>query len=152
MDASQSAVFGSAWTVSHVHFIGVAKNPSGELTDLLHFRAELQSTKSSCMVEVQVDTQTLARLLKQLGTGISGHRHSNSGARPRTIVRLVEELLAIDLSFDGSDHWDPVRSPRWHLGERAMARLTENSLKDNNRERHLSPRFLTFVGNILRST
>ena len=152
MSASQSAVSSSVWTVSHVHFIGVAKNPSGELTDLLHFRAELQSTKSSCMVEVQVDARTLDRLLRQLGTGISGHRHSHSGARPRTITKLIEELLAIDLSFNGSDHWDPVRSPRWQLGERAMTCLTENPLKDNNRERHLSPRFLTFVGNILRST
>ena len=141
MNASHSEISGSVWTVSHVDFIGVAKNPSGELTDLLYFRAEMQSTKSSCMVKVQVDARVLDRLLKRLGTRVSAHRHSNGGARPRTIAKLIEELLTIDLSFDGRDHWDPVRSPRWQLGERAMARLTENSPKDNNTEYDLSPDF-----------
>jgi hypothetical protein len=151
MNPSRSTNFGSLWEVSHVHFIGVVKNSSGELTSLLHFKAELRSTKSRCAVEVQIDARSLDRLLKRLGMGIEGHRHSNNGAQPRTITKLIEELLAIDLSFEGSNHWDPVRLPRWQLGERAMARLTEDSLKDNNSERHLSPRFLAFVGNLLRS-
>jgi hypothetical protein len=152
MNASQSAVSGSVWTVSHVHFIGVAKNPSGELTNLLRFKAELGSTTSSCVVEVRVDGRTLDRLLKRLGMGKGSHEQSNNGAQPRTIMNLIEELLTIDLSFDGSNHWDPVRFPRWQSGERAMARLIEDSLKANNSERHLSPLFLTFVRNLLRST
>ena len=151
MDASESTVSDCVWTVSQVHFVGVAKNPSGELTDFLHFRAGLESAKSCCVVEVQVDARALDRLLKRLGTGISEHRHPDSGARRRTISKLVEELLAIDLSFDGSAHWDPVRSPQWQLGERAMGGIAGDSLKVN-REHRLSPRFLTFVGNLLRST
>ena len=153
MNAEQSAVSSGLWTVSHVYFIGVAKNPFGEATTLLNFKAELQSAESRCVVEIQIDALTLNRLLKQLEqTGKKSHRNPNHGAQPRTITKLIEELLTLDLSFDGSNYWDPVRFPRWQLQEEAIARHTEDAVKGNKSERHLSPRFLTFVGNLLRST
>jgi hypothetical protein len=109
------------WTVSHVHFMGVAKNLSGELINLLRFKAELRSGEARSEVEVRVDPRALDRLLKRLGMGSNHVRHSNNGTQPRTITKVIEELLAVDLSFGGSGHWDPVRFPRWELGETAMA-------------------------------
>lgn len=152
MNASRSVTLNSIWTVSHVHFVGVAKSASGELTHLLQFRAELRSAESTCFVEVEVDARTLDRLLKRLANGTNVHRQSNKGAQPRTIAELIQELLTIDLSFEGSDRWDPVVSRRWRLEEKAVARLSEGSLKDNGGERHLPQQFLTFVGNIFHST
>lgn len=152
MNVSRSVTFNSTWTVTHVHFVGVAKSPCGELTNLLHFQAELRSAESTCFVEVEVDARALDRLLKRLAKGSSVHRHSENGPRPRTITKLIEELLSIDLSFDGSDRWDPVRSPHWRLEERVMSRLLEDSPTNNISERHSSPRVLTLVENIFRST
>ena len=152
MNASRSVTLNSTWTVSRVHFVGVAKSASGELTNLLQFQAELRSTESTCFVEVEVDARTLDRLLKRLANGTNVHGRSNKGAQPRTIAELIQELLAIDLSFEGSDRWDPVVSRRWRLEEKEMARLSEGSLKHNGSERHLPQQFLTLVGNIFHST
>ena len=152
MNASRSVPFNSIWTVSHVHFVGVAKSTSGDLTNLLQFQAELRSTQSTCFVEVEIDARALDRLLKQLAKGRNVHGQSNKRAQPSTIAKLIRELLTIDLSSEGRDRWDPVRSPVWRLEEKAMARLSEGSLKDNGGERHLPQQFLTFVGNIFHST
>jgi hypothetical protein len=152
MNASRSVSCNNTWTVNQVHFVGVAKSTSGELTNLLQFQAELRSTESTCLVEVEVDARALDRLLKRLATGTSVHGQSSKGAQPRTIAKLIQELLTIDLSFEDSDRWDPVRSPRWRLEETGMAPVSEGSLKDDGNERHSNQRFLTFVGNIFRST
>lgn len=151
MNASRSVTLSSTWTVGHVNFVGVAKNASGELTNLLQFQAELRSAESTCVVEVEVDARTLHRLLRRLATGTNVHGQSNKGAQPRTIAKLIQELLTIDLSFEGSDRWDSVVSRRWRLEEKEMARLSDTSLKDNGGDRHLPQQFLTFVGNIFHS-
>jgi hypothetical protein len=108
------------WTVSHVHFAGVAKGFAGQFINILRFKAELRSGEACCEVDVQVDPRALDRLLKRLGMGTS-HMRRQSDAQPHTITDIIEELLAVDLSFDGSGHWDPVRFPRCQLGEAAMA-------------------------------
>jgi len=41
-------------------------------------------------------------------------------------------LLAIDLSSDKADRWDPVRFTHRQLGESSMAGFTEDSLVDGN--------------------
>jgi hypothetical protein len=109
------------WTVRQVHFVGVAKNPSGELTNLLRFRAHLQSAKSQCVVEVQADARSLYRLLKRLEMATTSPRQPQHAAEARNITKLIEELLAIDLSSDEADHWDPVRFTHWELRENTMA-------------------------------
>lgn len=150
MSASQSAESGNVWRVSHIYFRGVVTTASGEFTNLLQFKAELRSTKSSCVVDVRVDGRALHRLVKRIETGTSIQEQSNHRAL-RTITKVIEELLAIDLSFDGANHWDPVQFPQWQLEERAITPFLEGSLKDNGSEHHSAPRFLAFVGNLLRS-
>ena len=121
MNPYQSVVSGRIWTVAHVDFRGVVRNVSGELTDLLSFRAELLSGESRCVVEVQVDARTLDHLLKEIETAANVARHPDHAARTWKITNAIEELLAVDLSFS----WDPVRFPRWQLGEKAGHVLEE---------------------------
>jgi hypothetical protein len=97
---------------------------SGQFMNVLCFKAELRSGEACCEADVQVDPRALDRLLKRLGVGTSHGRH-RSDPRPRTITQIIEALLAVDLSFSGSGHWDPVRFPRWQLGEAAMATFTD---------------------------
>ena len=121
-----------SWTVLHVHFVGVARNVSGELTNFLRFRAQLQSAKSQCVVEVQVDARSFYRLLKRLGMATTSPRQPQRTAQARSITRVIEELLAIDLSSEEADRWDPARFMHWQLGESAMADFTEDSLVNGN--------------------
>ena len=125
-DARQS------WTVRHVHFVGVARNLSGELTNFLRFRAQLQSAKSQCVVEVQVDARSFYRLLKRLGMATTSPRQPQHAGQARSITKVIEELLDIDLSSNEADRWDPARFTHWQLGESAMVGFTEGSLVDRN--------------------
>jgi len=121
-----------SWTVRHVHFVGVDRNASGELTNFLRFRAQLQSAASQCIVEVQVDARSFYRLLKRLGMTRTSSRPPRHGVQARNITKVIEELLAIDLSSDKADRWDPVRFTHRQLGESSMAGFTEDSLVDGN--------------------
>jgi hypothetical protein len=121
-----------SWTVRHVHFVGVARNVPGELTNFLRFRAQLQSATSQCVVEVQVDARSFYRLLKRLGMARANSGQPQHGVQTRNITKVIEELLAVDLSSDEADRWDPVRFTHWQLGESSMAGFTEGSLVDGN--------------------
>jgi hypothetical protein len=120
------------WTVRHVYFVGVARSPSGELTNFLRFRAQLQLATSQCAVEVQVDAGSFYRLLKRLGMLATSPRQPQHATPARNITEVIERLLAVDLSSDETERWDPARLTRWQLGERAMASFTEDSLVDRN--------------------
>jgi hypothetical protein len=111
------------WVVNHVHFMGVGRSLSGEFINVLRFKAELRSGQARSEVEVRVDARALDRLLKRLGMGVGHIRHPNNGTKHLTITKVIEELLAVDLSLGGTDYWDPVRFPRWELGEKAMDNL-----------------------------
>jgi hypothetical protein len=111
------------WGVNHVHFMGVGRSLSGEFINVLRFKAELRSGQARTEVEVRVDARALDRLLKRPGMGTGHIRHPNNGTKHLTITKVIEELLAVDLSLGGTDYWDPVRFPRWELGEKAMANL-----------------------------
>ena len=125
-----------SWTVSQVQFVGVAKNLSGELTNFLKFRAQLQSANARCIVEVRVEARSFYRLLKRLETAATCTKQTQHATRPQNITKVIENLLAIDLSSDESDHWDPVRSTHWQLGESAMAGVAGGDLLvDENRTR-----------------
>jgi hypothetical protein len=62
-------------------------------------------------------------------------RQAQQAAQALNITKVIEELLAIDLSSDGADPWDPVRFTHWQLRESVMAGFTGGSLVAGNGNR-----------------
>ena len=87
---------------------------SGNLANVLAFRAGLRSAQTNCDIEVRVDARALARLLERIGPGAI--------RAPRMIAKVVEGLLATALSSPDCS-LDPQRVSQWELGETAMASL-----------------------------
>lgn len=101
------------WTVDHLLFIGAVRDVSGDLVNVLAFRAGLRSGQTSCEIEVRVDARALAQLLERMEPGMRA---------PRTIAKVVEDLLATALS-SRSGTFDPLRASQWEFGETAMSSL-----------------------------
>jgi hypothetical protein len=108
------------WVVNHVRFAGVCRSPSGEFINLLRFKGELQSGQERTDVEVRVDARALDRWLKHPGIGTDHRKAPTNSKKQPTITKVIEELLATELSLGGADYWDPSHFPRRELGETAM--------------------------------
>ena len=117
---SLTFVVRTLWVVNHVYFAGVGRSPSGEFINLLRFNAELQSGQQRTDVEVRVDARALDRLLKHPRMGADHTKPPTNGTKQPPITKVIEELLARELSLGGTDYWDPSHFPRLELGETAM--------------------------------
>lgn len=102
------------WTVDRLVFIGAVRDISGNLVNVLAFRADLRSGQTSCDIEVRVDARALARLLESMGP--------RAIREPGTIAKVVEGLLATALSSPGCS-LDPQRASQWEFGETSIASL-----------------------------
>jgi len=102
------------WTVDRLVFIGAVRDMSGDLLNVLAFKAGLRSGQTSCEIEVRVDARALARLFERMGAGAI--------RAPRTIAKAIEDLLRAALSSRNCS-FDPLRVSRWELGETSMASI-----------------------------
>ena len=102
------------WIVDRLVFIGAVRDISGDLLDMLAFRARLRSGQRSCEIEVRVDARALARLLERMGP--------RAIHETRTIAEVVKDLLGAALSSRNCS-FDPLRASQWELGETSMSSL-----------------------------
>src|SRR6202790_5389828 len=117
-----SLTFGvrTLWVVNHVYFAGVGRSPSGEFINLLRFNAELQSEQQRTDVERRVDARALDRLLKHPRMGTDHTKPPTNGTKQPPITKVIEELLARELSLGSIDYWDPSHIGRLELVVTAM--------------------------------